>query len=159
MTVDKQSFGARLKLLRKSKMLSLTELSRISGVSSPYLSQIENDKFIPSITILRNLAVALNVNLYDLALESGVYTEEDLRSLHRTARKNFLTDEEFTFELYTSLYHIQLEQFVNDPQKNFYIAGHKLTRDEMLALIALFESKEKNYPTMEEIKTTYKKMK
>ncbi|WP_431027804.1 helix-turn-helix domain-containing protein [Lysinibacillus sp. LZ02] len=154
-----KSFGASLRLLRKSKMLSLVQLSEQSGVSNPYLSQIENDKFVPSLEILRKLATALDSDLYELAIEAGIYSEEDLAMLKRNTRKNTFADEDFTYEAYKSHYHVQLEDIMKDSGRSFYIAGHKLNDNELQALVQIFEGKEKNYPTEQQLKADYEKLK
>lgn len=156
---ETKSFGASLRQLRKSKMLSLVQLSEQSGVSNPYLSQIENDKFVPSLEILRKLAGALDSDLYALALESGIYTAEDLTMLQRHDRKSTFSDEDFTYEAYKSHYHVQLEDIIKDSRRSFYISGHKLNDNELQALLQLFEGKEKNYPTDEQLKDSYNKLK
>lgn len=156
---ETKSFGASLRQLRKSKMLSLVQLSEQSGVSNPYLSQIENDKFVPSLEILRKLAVALDHDIYMLALGAGIYSEEDLTMLQRHDRKSIFTDDDFTYETYKSHYHVQLEDFIKDSGRSFYIAGHKLNDNELQALVHLFEGKEKNYPTEQLLKEGYEKLK
>lgn len=156
---ETKSFGASLRQLRKSKMLSLVQLSEQSGVSNPYLSQIENDKFVPSLEILRKLAVALDHDIYTLALNARIYSEEDLTMLQRHDRKSTFADDDFTYEAYKSHYHVQLEDFIKDSGRSFYIAGHKLNDNELQALVQLFEGKEKNYPTDEALKEGYEKLK
>ena len=55
-----------VKEVRKSKNLTLSELSRRSEVSKSYISYIENKKVIPTIYILCALARALEVNVCEL---------------------------------------------------------------------------------------------
>lgn len=60
-------FGRKLRALRQSRGISLSELARQSGVSKGYLSQIENDvSRSPSLKIVQRLAGALNLPLTDL---------------------------------------------------------------------------------------------
>lgn len=157
--VERQPFGTSLRLLRKSKKLSLVKLSELSGVSNPYLSQIENNKFIPSLEILHKLAIVLDSDLYTIALASGFYSEQDLALLQRNQRKLNISDEKFTFEAYKSHYHVQLEDIIRDPARSFYITGHKLNYNEMHALVQLFEGKEMDYPAEEQLKQLYNKLK
>jgi transcriptional regulator with XRE-family HTH domain len=60
------SLGQRLHELRDKADLSLRELARKVGISSPFLSDIELGRRFPSEEILAKLAAALNVSLEDL---------------------------------------------------------------------------------------------
>jgi len=60
------SLGQRLHQLRDKAALSLRELARKAGISSPFLSDIELGRRFPSGEILAKLAAALNVSLKDL---------------------------------------------------------------------------------------------
>lgn len=55
MAVDALEFGHYLRGLRKARGLTLVDLNKASGVSQPYLSQIENGKAggVPSPDILK----------------------------------------------------------------------------------------------------------
>jgi transcriptional regulator with XRE-family HTH domain len=59
-------FGQYLRELRKSKQLKMRELARQSGISQPYLSQIETGKRKVSPDILMKLSKALNVGFGEL---------------------------------------------------------------------------------------------
>jgi transcriptional regulator with XRE-family HTH domain len=60
------SLGQRLRELRDKADLSLRELAKRIGVTSPFLSDIELGRRFPSEEILVKLAGALNVSLEDL---------------------------------------------------------------------------------------------
>jgi transcriptional regulator with XRE-family HTH domain len=60
------SLGQRLRELRDKADLSLRELAKRSGISSPFLSDIELGRRFPSEEILRKLAAALSVPVEDL---------------------------------------------------------------------------------------------
>ena len=60
------SLGQRLHQLRDKADLSLRELAKKVGISSPFLSDIELGRRFPSEEILAKLASALNVPLEDL---------------------------------------------------------------------------------------------
>jgi HTH-type transcriptional regulator, competence development regulator len=65
-------FGQYVKEIRKTKGLSLREAAKRSGVSHPYLSQLENGKNDkPSLEIINKLAKGLGVNNGDLILAAG----------------------------------------------------------------------------------------
>jgi transcriptional regulator with XRE-family HTH domain len=60
------SLGQRLRELRDKADLSLRELAKRIGISSPFLSDIELGRRFPSEEILEKLAAALKVPLEDL---------------------------------------------------------------------------------------------
>lgn len=65
-------FGRYLKTLREEKGLTLTELSKLSGTSHPYLSQIENGrKGVPSSKVLKKLSEPLAVPYMELMYKAG----------------------------------------------------------------------------------------
>ena len=55
-----------LKQIRTQKGISLEKLSRMSGVSSTHLNDIENNKKEAGTTILFKIAKALNMKIEDL---------------------------------------------------------------------------------------------
>lgn len=75
--MEEVSFGQFLKSIRKSKNLSIVKLAEMSGVSNPYISQIENNKFTPSMDVLSKLAKSLNLDMIELAQKAGYLNEED----------------------------------------------------------------------------------
>src|SRR5215472_11108447 len=60
------TLGQRLRELRDKADLSLRELAKRIGVTSPFLSDVELGRRFPSEEILAKLAGALNVSLEDL---------------------------------------------------------------------------------------------
>lgn len=77
--MDVKEFGERLRKLRKDANLTLKDLSTLSGVSHPYLSQIENGvkPRPPSPDILNKLAPYLGVNHIDLMYDAGHLPSHD----------------------------------------------------------------------------------
>ena len=57
------SIGTRLKELRKTKGMSITELAERSGVSTGLISQIERDLVAPSVVSLYDIAQALDTDI------------------------------------------------------------------------------------------------
>lgn len=55
--------GPKIRELRKSKKLSIADLSNMSGLSTGLISQIERDKVVPSITAMLNIVNALDVTM------------------------------------------------------------------------------------------------
>lgn len=72
--MDLIELGKHLKKLRKDKGLTLMELSKESGVSNPYISQIENGKFRPSPDVLKKLSLILDES-YMYLLRAAGYDE------------------------------------------------------------------------------------
>ncbi len=58
--------GKRIKELRKSQKVSLTELAQKSGVQIATLSRIENEKMVGSLESHMNIAKALNIDITHL---------------------------------------------------------------------------------------------
>lgn len=60
---DQIQIGQRLKNLMDEYNLNITELSKGTSISTPYLSQIQNDKREPSLKIIKQLATFFHVPL------------------------------------------------------------------------------------------------
>ena len=75
------SLGQRLRELRDKADLSLRELAKKIGISSPFLSDIELGRRFPSEEILGKLARALNVSLEDLKQYDNREPIADLKRL------------------------------------------------------------------------------
>lgn len=59
-----KELGETIKKLRVDSSLTIVDLSNMSGVSNPYISQIENGKFMPSLEVLDKLSKTLGVPLW-----------------------------------------------------------------------------------------------
>ena len=57
---------SRLKVWREYRKLTLSKLAKACGVSTPAISQIENDKRTPSVHLLVKLSKALCCDMEDL---------------------------------------------------------------------------------------------
>jgi transcriptional regulator with XRE-family HTH domain len=55
----------RLKDIRKDKSITLQELADVAGISKGMLSQVENSRTIPSLTVFLNLMKALQIDFND----------------------------------------------------------------------------------------------
>ena len=75
------SLGQRLRELRDKADLSVRELAKRIGVSSPFLSDIELGRRFPSEEVLGKLAAALNVRLEDLKQYDNRAPIADLKRL------------------------------------------------------------------------------
>jgi transcriptional regulator with XRE-family HTH domain len=70
-TITITTVGKRLKSWRKHSMLKLVELSKKIRVSQGSLSDLENDKSLPSATTLANLCMFSDINIYWLLTGRG----------------------------------------------------------------------------------------
>lgn len=71
-----QAFGEYLRTQRKLAQLSLRQLSELTSISNPYLSQIERGVHRPSVRVIRSLADALNISA-QLLLSQAAGLETD----------------------------------------------------------------------------------
>lgn len=62
--VRELNIGQKIRKLRKEGRLTLQDLSDLSGLSKPLLSQIENDQVIPPIATLLKIAKGLKVGIH-----------------------------------------------------------------------------------------------
>lgn len=69
------TLGQRIKSLRKSKKITLRELSRQIGISISFLSDIENDRSNPSLDRLKDIAEGLEVTISYLLDEDNKETK------------------------------------------------------------------------------------
>lgn len=70
-----QSLGHGLKLARELRKLSLRDVEKATGISNPYLSQLENDKINkPSPFFLHKLSNLYEIS-YELLMEAAGYVQ------------------------------------------------------------------------------------
>jgi transcriptional regulator with XRE-family HTH domain len=69
--------GSFIRAQRQMANLSLRELSAMTAVSNPYLSQIERGLSEPSVRVLKSIAEALNISAEALFAEAGLMTESN----------------------------------------------------------------------------------
>ncbi len=67
--------GAFIRAQRQMANLSLRQLSAMTDVSNPYLSQLERGLHEPSMRVLRSIAAALNISAETLLEQAGVSKE------------------------------------------------------------------------------------
>ncbi|MGZ4437145.1 MAG: helix-turn-helix domain-containing protein [Nocardioides sp.] len=71
------SLGDYLREQRLAARLSLRQLAEQTGVSNPYLSQIERGLRRPSAEVLQQLAKALRISAETLYVQAGILNLED----------------------------------------------------------------------------------
>lgn len=70
MDIDYRAIGERIRKNRNQKGWTQEELAFNIGVTSPYLSRVENGSQKPSLTTIMALAEALHVTVNDLLMDS-----------------------------------------------------------------------------------------
>lgn len=76
MNSQSESFGEFIKKLRKAQGFTLAQLAERSGVSQPFLSQIENNKRKPSPEILKKIFGPLNYSYSSLLVRAGILDKQ-----------------------------------------------------------------------------------
>jgi transcriptional regulator with XRE-family HTH domain len=72
------NIGETIRRIRKSKKMTLKQLSEMAGITISFLSDLENSKRLPSIDTLKNISVSLDTPLYSLFIETtDSYTETE----------------------------------------------------------------------------------
>ncbi|WZL72244.1 helix-turn-helix transcriptional regulator [Clostridiaceae bacterium 35-E11] len=85
------SIGKRIRFARKKNNLTLTDIKKITGLSTGNLSELENDKFMPSANALIALRNILNVSI-DWILTGEDYMQEQ-EAVDDNMRGDFLIKE------------------------------------------------------------------
>jgi transcriptional regulator with XRE-family HTH domain len=67
-----EQLGEFIRSERRARRLSLRRLSEASGISNPYLSQIERGLRRPSADVLQQIARALDIPVEQLYLRAGI---------------------------------------------------------------------------------------
>lgn len=88
-----EHIGKRIKQIRKNENLSLKELANRIGTTSSFLSQVENNKCMPSLAGLKSIADALNTTISYILDEKTVQEEKTeyilIKKDERKTLKNF----------------------------------------------------------------------
>lgn len=67
-----KDIGSYIRQQRNNAKISLRQLSKLAGVSNPYLSQIERGLRKPSAEILQQIAQALRISAEALYVQAGI---------------------------------------------------------------------------------------
>jgi len=73
--------GTFIKEQREKSALSIRKLAELTGVSNPYLSQIERGLRTPSAEILRSIAGALSIRTETLYQRAGLLDDRETHSV------------------------------------------------------------------------------
>lgn len=163
-----ENIGDYIRRIRNEKGISINELVKQSGVSKGYISQIENNKFSPSLDIVRKLSNALDIDFYDLAWRAGLYTDEEIEErMYKKAEYEAMTPEEEKY-LSDQFNHQMLEDFRKEvfpdvkellKSQTVYFDGKSLSNENKNLAInilnLIFEKLDVDYPTEEEIQKKF----
>lgn len=168
--MEKPNAGELLRNARKMKGVSISKLAELTGVSQPYLSQIENNKRNPSYEIIHKIKSVLDIDFYLFAWASNLFTDEEYQqAISQKGNLNSMTPEEEADYLDAQIYAYSLDEFQQTeyPQiedflkskKDFYVNKYKLNSQDKELLykvaLALFGDRTPNYPSDEEIEKAH----
>ncbi|GLZ46490.1 hypothetical protein Acsp06_26750 [Actinomycetospora sp. NBRC 106375] len=72
----RRALGGFIRSQRKLARLSLRQLSALTNISNPYLSQVERGLHEPSVRVLHAIAEALDISAETLLLQAGLVREQ-----------------------------------------------------------------------------------
>jgi transcriptional regulator with XRE-family HTH domain len=75
----RRMLGSFIRVQRQMANLSLRQLSALTEVSNPYLSQVERGLHEPSVRVLKAIAGALNLSAETLLQQAGLITDTETR--------------------------------------------------------------------------------
>ncbi|MEN8237794.1 MAG: helix-turn-helix transcriptional regulator [Actinomycetota bacterium] len=104
--------GSFIKEQRQKSALSIRKLAEMTGVSNPYLSQIERGIRTPSAEILRSIAGALSIRTETLYQRAGLLDPKETQSVEDA----ITADPKLTDKQKNALMEIY-ESFVNTDQE------------------------------------------
>ena len=88
--------GGFIRAQRQMANLSLRQLSVLTKVSNPYLSQVERGLHEPSVRVLRAIAEALNVSAETLFEQAGLVSSTDKEPDDEATANAIRADERLT---------------------------------------------------------------
>lgn len=77
----KQALGQNIQRLRKTKKITQEKLAELVGIDQKNISKIENGNNYPTAENLTAIAVALNVNIYELFVFNNIPYEDMKKEL------------------------------------------------------------------------------
>ena len=72
---QRRALGEIIRSQRRLAKLSLRQLSALSNISNPYLSQVERGLHVPSVRVLHAIANALDISAETLLTQAGLVRE------------------------------------------------------------------------------------
>lgn len=120
MVASLESLGEFLKEQRRGARLTLRQLAEQTGVSNPYLSQIERGLRKPSAEVLQQLARGLSISARTLYVQAGILDldDEHAGSVEIALRADpMLTERQrrVLLDVYTSFRHENEQALADEP--------------------------------------------
>lgn len=117
--------GTKIRNIRKNRELTVSALADQAGVSESYISQLESGRIDPSVSLLRKLAVALEVPIaafFDAEYEEPIVTrKEDCQVVEEEGvRLSRLTPEDPKMLLSMTAFSINADSAHMLPPRSFY---------------------------------------
>jgi transcriptional regulator with XRE-family HTH domain len=85
-----ETLGDKIRIGRARKRITLRKLGEETGNTASYLSDIENDRRVPSEGVLRGIAEALDLDFDELMAAAGRFGESADRYLRRNPEAGIL---------------------------------------------------------------------
>ena len=140
-----KELGKKIKNLRKSKNITLMQLSELSGISQGYLSRIENGKHVPTFSVLLQIARALQIQI-GMLYEEKIQLHEHINIIRKNQRiKREQPEKDYShFEFPTTIKNRKMRAYItepsftpipvtgNDERVYFVLEGQFLLNDEIL---------------------------
>lgn len=115
--------GDNIRSIRKQRKMSINKLSKITGISLGYLSDLENSNALnPTMDKLNSIASALNVEV-DEFLKSDPVSEKRIKEWNESVLKEIEAENAARLEMIP-------EEFVDPNQARTYINKHKIFASE-----------------------------
>lgn len=127
--------GKHLRMLRKERGLTLVELSSISGVSNPYISQIENGKFKPTPDILKKLSNGLDIPYFELMEAAGYWENEEDYSLLKNELTILKERQDFLFKTWKEFEEENLDMSIENSTERMKSFFEVVAKDEKIKLV------------------------
>lgn len=127
--------GKHLRMLRKERGLTLVELSVTSGVSNPYISQIENGKFKPTPDILKKLSNGLDIPYFELMEAAGYWENEEDFAFLKNELKSLRERQDFLFKILKEFEKENLDMSIENSAERTRLFMEAVNKDEKMKLI------------------------
>lgn len=106
----------KLKGIRKEKNITLQELADTAGVSKGMLSQVENNRTIPSLSVFFKIIKSLNIDINDFFQNFNILKESKVIFKKATQYQPFEKENSIGFH-----YHRILSSTINDHHVDFVL--------------------------------------